>query len=291
MIGHNNPPPDYDGSPKDIFLAFVVHVLTHKYEKLIGHTIAYFMDDEGNCDITIPDLIKYSGIEDARTLNKYIKNIEHKKALEAERRRGKRNQYKMVAEYIQIALQDARVDVAKTTLSTEKAPTSYATTSHDVPTSYATTSHDVPTSDVGTLDVKLPTSDVSTSQKSHARANIDNNNINIYNNNQLASNARAHEDAITSLNGNASHFVNMLAGWLSRGVLPPDPKKAEDFLRSLTSTYNVAIVKKAMVDTHGKVAEGEILTNPISFLRGACQRLSDDGFGLKKQQSIGRPGR
>ena len=190
MIGHNNTPPDYDGSPKDIFLAFVVHVLMHKYEKLIGHTIAYFMDDEGNCDISIPDLIKYSGIEDARTLNKYIKSIEHKKALEAERRRGKRNQYKMVAEYIQIALQDARVDVAKTTLSTEKAPTSGVCASHEAPTSgvcashevpapHVGTSHEVAASDVSTSDAcasrKVTTSDATTRHESHARANIDNN--------------------------------------------------------------------------------------------------------------------
>lgn len=95
-------------SNRQIFRDFVVHHLTDRTEKLIGHTLEYYMNKDGECHPSISTLMAASGIKKEETLSKYLKRIEAKKAFFVERRKGRNNTYKVLAEAIQSELSNRK---------------------------------------------------------------------------------------------------------------------------------------------------------------------------------------
>jgi putative lipoic acid-binding regulatory protein len=93
---------------RQMFRDFVVEVLQDPYEKLLGHTLEYYMSGDGKCYPSISTLMQASGIKNVKTLHKKIKSIESQKALFVRRKKGIHNQYEVIATHISSALKQVK---------------------------------------------------------------------------------------------------------------------------------------------------------------------------------------
>ncbi len=132
-IGHNNGPAidevksEQKKTPRQLFRDFIIYGLTDKMEKLVAHTLEYFMDKDGNCHPSISTLMHASGIKKKDTLLKILKQIEEKKIIWRKNREDKNkrkisNQYGVIAKHLENELRKVLVVPRKGTSPIRSGP-------------------------------------------------------------------------------------------------------------------------------------------------------------------------